>query len=166
MNTRFGRIGIAWALVLVTVWLGDRLYHSYVYVVDEPKLVLPEGKLSDWEKSNIELFQAAGGSVAYITMKQARFNPFRGATVAQDAGSGFIWDKAGHVVSNFHVIEGANTVYIQLHAGDRMRAGVIGGTAVHTMRDVMGFCGLQTPKLSKKQICGRTQKAHAASRWE
>jgi 2-alkenal reductase len=123
MNTRFGGIVIAWALVLVTAWLGDRLYHSYVYVVDEPKLVVPEGKLRAWEKSNIELFQAAGGSVAYMTTEQVRFNPFRGVIVAQGAGSGFIWDKAGHVVTNFHVIDGANTVYVQLHAGDSMRAG-------------------------------------------
>jgi 2-alkenal reductase len=127
MNTRFGRIVIAWALVLVTVWLGDRLYRRYVYVADEPRLVAPEGKLSDWEKSNIELFRAAGASVAYITTEQVRFNPFRGASVAQGAGSGFIWDKAGHVVTNFHVIEGADTVYVQLSAGDPMRAGVIGG---------------------------------------
>jgi S1-C subfamily serine protease len=116
MNARFGRLVIAWSLVLVTVWLGDRLYRSYVYVADEPKLVTPGGKLSDWEKSNIELFQAAGASVAYITTEQVRFNPFRGASVAQGAGSGFIWDKAGHVVTNFHVIEGADTVYVQLQA--------------------------------------------------
>jgi hypothetical protein len=30
MNTRFGRIVIVWSLVLVTVWLGDRLYYSEV----------------------------------------------------------------------------------------------------------------------------------------
>jgi hypothetical protein len=45
MNTRFGRIAIAWALVLMTVWLGDRLYRSYVHVADEPKLVTPAGNL-------------------------------------------------------------------------------------------------------------------------
>jgi hypothetical protein len=90
MNTRFGRIAITWALVLMTVWLGDRLYRRDVDVVDEPKLVTPAGTLSDWEKSNIELFRAAGASVAYITTEQVRFNPFRGASVAQGAGSGFI----------------------------------------------------------------------------
>jgi 2-alkenal reductase len=56
-----------------------------------------------------------------------RFNPFRGASVAQDAGSGFVWDKAGHVVTNFHVIKGADNVYIQLYAGDPMPARVVGG---------------------------------------
>jgi S1-C subfamily serine protease len=93
--------------------LGDRLYRSYVYGADEPRLVAPEGKLCDWKKSNIEIFQAAGASVAYITTEQVRLSAFRGAIVAQSAGWGFIWDKAGHVVTNFYVIEGANTVYVQ-----------------------------------------------------
>jgi S1-C subfamily serine protease len=129
MSTRFGRLVVLWALALLTVWLADRLYRSYVYVGDEPKLVAMEGKLADWEKSNIELFQAAAPSVAYITTEQVRFNPFQGATVAQGAGSGFIWDRAGHVVTNFHVIEGASTVYVQLHAGDPRPARVIGAAA-------------------------------------
>lgn len=129
MSTRFNRLVVFWALILATIWLGDRLYRGYVYVDDEPKLVAMEGKLSDWEKSNIELFQAAAPSVAYITTEQVRFNPFQGRSVAQGAGSGFIWDKAGHIVTNFHVIEGAGTVYVQLHAGDPRPARVIGGAA-------------------------------------
>jgi hypothetical protein len=95
MNTRFERMVIAWALVLLTVWLDERLYRSYVSVVDEPKLITPGGTLSDWEKSNIELFRVAGAAVAYITTEPVRFNPFRGASVAQGAGSGFIGIKRG-----------------------------------------------------------------------
>ena len=127
MSNRFGRMAVAWGLILLTVWLGDRLYRSYAYVVDEPKPIAMQGKLAEWEKSNIELFQAAGPSVAYITTEQMRFNPFSGASVAQGAGSGFVWDKSGHVVTNFHVIEGANTVYVQLDSGDPIQARVIGG---------------------------------------
>jgi 2-alkenal reductase len=127
MLSRFGRMAVAWGLILLTVWLGDRLYRSYAYVVDEPKPIAMQGKLAEWEKSNIELFQAAGPSVAYITTEQLRFNPFSGASVAQGAGSGFVWDKSGHVVTNFHVIEGANTVYVQLDSGDPIPARVIGG---------------------------------------
>ena len=127
MSSRFTRIAVLWALILTTLWIGDRLYRGYVFVEDEPRLVAVQGKLSDWEKSNIELFQAASPSVAYITTEQVRFNPFRGgASVAQGAGSGFIWDKAGHVVTNYHVIQGASTVFVQLHAGDAIPARVIG----------------------------------------
>jgi|RhiMethySRZTD1v2_1073278.scaffolds.fasta_scaffold224993_2 2-alkenal reductase len=140
MSPRFFRLAVIWALVIATVWLGDRIYRGYVYVVDEPKLIAMEGKLSDWEKSNIELFHAASPSVAYITTEQVRFNPMEGPGVAQGAGSGFIWDKAGHVVTNYHVIEGASTVYVQLHAGGPIPARVVGGSqeydiAVVRLRD-------------------------------
>ncbi len=140
MSPRFLRLVVIWALIIATVWLGDRLYRSYVYVADEPKLVAMEGKLSDWEKSNIELFQAASPSVAYITTEQYRFSPMQGVGVAQGAGSGFIWDKAGHVVTNYHVIEGASTVYVQLYAGGPIPARVVGAAqeydiAVVRLRD-------------------------------
>ena len=140
MSPRFVRLAVIWGLILGTIWLGDRIYRGYVYVADEPRLVALEGKLSDWEKSNIELFHAASPSVAYITTEQVRFNPFQGVGVAQGAGSGFIWDKAGHVVTNFHVISGATNVYVQLHAGSPIAARVIGGAeeydiAVVRLRD-------------------------------
>src|SRR5689334_9810453 len=140
MSFRLTRILLIWALLLATIWLADRLYRSYLFVPAEPRLVAMEGKLSDWEKSNIELFQAAAPSVAYITTEQVRFNPFQGRSVAQGAGSGFIWDRAGNVVTNYHVIEGASTVYVQLHAGDPRPARVIGAApdydiAVVRLRD-------------------------------
>jgi len=140
MSPRFLRLVVIWALIIATLWLGDRLYRGYVYVADEPKLVAMEGKLSDWEKSNIELFQAASPSVAYITTEQYRFSPMQGVGVAQGAGSGFIWDKAGHVVTNYHVIEGASTVYVQLYAGGPIPARVVGAAqeydiAVVRLRD-------------------------------
>jgi 2-alkenal reductase len=128
MHPRFLRIAVLWALILVTAWLGERFYRNYLWTAEPPAVVTVEGKLSDWEKSNIELFQAAAPSVAYITTEQVRFNPFEGRSVAQGAGSGFIWDQSGHVVTNFHVIEGASTVYVQLHAGEPIPARVIGGS--------------------------------------
>jgi 2-alkenal reductase len=113
--------------VLVTAWLGERFYRIYVFTADEPRPVVPEGRLSDWEKSNIELFRAASPSVAYITTQQLRVNPYLGVVGVQGAGSGFVWDKAGHVVTNNHVIEGATIVYVQLDAGDPIRGRVVGG---------------------------------------
>src|SRR5207237_451898 len=102
------------------------IYRGYVFTADEPRLVTSEARLSDLEKSNIELFRTAAPSVASITTEQLRFNPLVGVVGARGAGSGFVWDKAGHVVTNYHVIEGATTVYVQLHAGDPIRARVVG----------------------------------------
>ena len=128
MSPRIARIVVIWALALLTLWLGERYYRNYVWQAEPPRPISVSGKLSDWEKSNIELFLAASPSVVSITTEQMRLNPVIGAAeVAQGAGSGFIWDESGHVVTNYHVIEGASTVYVQLHAGDPIPARVVGG---------------------------------------
>src|SRR5690349_15464656 len=127
MTSRAARIAVIWVLALLTLWLGERFYRSYVPKAEVPPVVTTAGKLSDWEKSNIQLFVAAAPSVVSITTEQLRVNPFMGTEVAQGAGSGFIWDASGHVVTNFHVIEGASTVYVQLQAGEPIRARVVGG---------------------------------------
>jgi S1-C subfamily serine protease len=126
VTSRSTRIAIIWVLALLTLWLGERFYRNYLWQAEAPPVVTTAGKLSDWEKSNIQLFVAAAPSVVSITTEQLRVNPL-GTEVAQGAGSGFIWDESGHVVTNFHVIEGASTVYVQLHAGNPIRARVVGG---------------------------------------
>ena len=98
-------------------------------------------KLTEWEKGTIGLFRSAAPSVAYITTETRTFNPLVGVVGAQGAGSGFIWDEAGHVVTNFHVIEGATNVYVALDAGEPHEARVVGGApdydiAVVKLRDV------------------------------
>lgn len=141
MGGKLTRIAVIWALLLGTFWLGEKLYRDYVLTASEPRLVAPKGTLSDLERSTIALFQAAAPSVAYITTERVRFSPFTGLDVAQGAGSGFVWDKAGHVVTNYHVIAGADTVYVQLDAGEPIAARVVGGApdydiAVVKLRDV------------------------------
>lgn len=137
MSQRFWHIAVIWTLVLVTAWLGEWFYRTYVFTADEPRPVAFEGQLSDWEKTNIELFRTAAPSVAYITTQQLRFNPYVGLVGAQGARSGFVWDKAGHVVTNYHVIEGATIVYVQLDAGDPIRARVVGGAQEYDIAVVM-----------------------------
>ncbi|HYA66374.1 MAG TPA: trypsin-like peptidase domain-containing protein [Burkholderiaceae bacterium] len=76
----------------------------------------------------VTLFETAAPSVAYITTEVIRSTGFFGAAVAHGAGSGFVWDSAGHIVTNNHVIEGASHVYVQLDAGDPIEARVIGAS--------------------------------------
>ena len=46
--------------------------------------------------------------------------------VPQGAGSGFLWDKQGHVVTNYHVIKGANELKVTLDNKTEIEARVIG----------------------------------------
>src|SRR6476619_3060100 len=91
MSARGIRIVVIWALVLLTFWVGERFYRNYLWKAQAPHIVSTAGKLSEWEKSNIELFLAASPSVVSITTEQLRMNPMIGTEVAQGAGSGFIW---------------------------------------------------------------------------
>jgi 2-alkenal reductase len=127
---RLTRVVFVAALMLSAFWLGGRFHNASpevgVPAAAQP-VVVPQGKLADWEKGNTDLFRAAAPSVAYITTEARQFNPFQGVQVAKGAGSGFVWDTDGHVVTNFHVIEGAQTVFVQLDTGDPIPARVVGG---------------------------------------
>jgi 2-alkenal reductase len=92
----------------------------------QPRAVAPRGPLTAEEQSVIRLFENASPSVAYITTERVeRIDLFR-AAVAQGAGSGFVWDTAGHIVTNHHVVEGVDTVKVQLDAGRTYTAKVVG----------------------------------------
>jgi S1-C subfamily serine protease len=58
-------------------------------------------------------------------------NPFglQGADVQQSLGSGFVIDKAGLVVTNYHVVGNARTVYVSFSNSDSMRAEIVGRDA-------------------------------------
>ena len=74
----------------------------------EPRTVAPRAGLAEEERQTIELFRSASRSVAFITTQVQRVdfwtrNVFE---VPAGTGSGFVWDDRGHVVTNFHVVEG------------------------------------------------------------
>jgi 2-alkenal reductase len=64
--------------------------------------------------------------VAYITTEILQPTGFFTAAVAKGAGSGFVWDADGHVVTNYHVVEGARSVFVQLDAGEPIEARIVG----------------------------------------
>jgi S1-C subfamily serine protease len=82
----------------------------------EPRVVTPRGELSDLEKSNIAIFKEASPSVAYITTLGQRMDlwTLSVSEVPQGAGSGIVWDAAGHIVTNFHVVQDASAAKVTL----------------------------------------------------
>jgi len=92
----------------------------------QPRTPAPRGPLAADEQSTVKLFESAAPSVAYITTERVeRTGVFR-QELSQGAGSGFVWDGAGHVVTNNHVVEGAQRVTVQLDAGRTYTAKVVG----------------------------------------
>jgi S1-C subfamily serine protease len=67
---------------------------------------LPEG-LSAEEQRDIDVFRRARPSVVYITTLALRRSVFSFDVqqIPQGSGSGFVWDRQGNIVTNFHVIQ-------------------------------------------------------------
>lgn len=87
--------------------------------VDPPALAddaASNGTLTAVESHTIRLFEEAAPSVCYITTTQLRRNYFsRNVTeIPSGTGSGFVWDRNGHIVTNFHVIQSANRLQVTL----------------------------------------------------
>jgi 2-alkenal reductase len=99
------------------------------HIVSKPRDVEPRGELADFEKSTINIFNSVAPSVVYIFTEQAVSGFFGTREVRQGAGSGFLWDTHGHVVTNFHVVQGAQNIQIRLDSGEAISATYVGGSS-------------------------------------
>jgi S1-C subfamily serine protease len=82
--------------------------HGDESVYGQPRAVTPAGNLAEDEKATIALYRKVSPSVAHIdTLALQRTSPFsfNVQQVPEGTGSGFVWDKGGHIVTNFHVIK-------------------------------------------------------------
>ena len=86
-----------------------------------------EFKTND-EENNIEIFKRASPSVVHITNSRLvrSFYSLNPQEVPQGTGTGFIWNKEGYIVTNFHVIQQANVVTVTLQNGSSYEAVPIG----------------------------------------
>ena len=76
----------------------------------------PENPLLDNELHTIKLFEASAPSVCFITTTNVRRDYWsRNITeIPRGNGSGFIWDMQGHIITNYHVIQGADRAQVTL----------------------------------------------------
>ncbi|EFJ23420.1 hypothetical protein SELMODRAFT_149210 [Selaginella moellendorffii] len=83
--------------------------------------------LSD-ELVTINLFRNSTPSVVYITNLAVRRDAFTSdiMEVPQGSGSGFVWDKDGHIVTNYHVIRGASDLKITMGDQSTHEASIVG----------------------------------------
>ena len=86
------------------------------------------GNYTTDEERTIRLFESASPAVCFITTKAMRRSFWSYGEVESGSGSGFIWDQNGHIITNFHVINGANTssIAVTLSNGKTYDARVVG----------------------------------------
>ncbi len=85
------------------------------------------------EQNNILVYRKNIPSVVNITSKAVTFDFFYGLVPQEGQGSGFVIDKEGHVLTNYHVIADARQVEVTMHNRKKFRATVIGTDPAHDL---------------------------------
>ena len=130
-NARFRSLLPLWLLFfLLLAWflVSTGLVQRFLRPPAEPRAVTSRGNLAADEQAQIEIFRSVGPSVVFVTNVGVRVDRFRlnAVRIPQGTGSGFVWDDAGHIVTNFHVIRGSNEILIDFADGTELRASVVG----------------------------------------
>jgi 2-alkenal reductase len=124
VNNRFPRFVLAALLVLMTAFVAEPYVRDFAYSQSTPREINARGALADFERAAIEIFQRDSPSVVQIAGQVAGTG--EGGRAGVQTGSGFVWDGAGHIVTNNHVIRGASGISVRLSTGEVSRAEVVG----------------------------------------
>src|SRR6202034_497397 len=85
------------------------------------------------ELNNIDVYRRVVPSVVNITSTTTTLDFFYGLVPAEGQGSGFVLDKQGHILTNYHVIADARNIEVQTHDKHRYTAQVIGRDKFHDL---------------------------------
>ncbi|WP_456383814.1 S1C family serine protease [Hydrogenimonas sp.] len=127
---------VAAAALLMTLWQALPFLEILLVTQNaEPRPVTPRGDLAADERATIELFERTKNSVVYIATAKAVVDPWTRSiyNIPRGTGSGFVWDERGHVVTNYHVIEGASEARVRLSDGRDYHAVLVGASRRHDL---------------------------------
>ena len=91
------------------------------------------GALDPEEQNNISVYHKNIASVVNVTSRAVTFDFFYGLVPQEGQGSGFIIDKEGHILTNYHVIADARQLEVTLHNRKKYHATVVGIDRSHDL---------------------------------
>jgi S1-C subfamily serine protease len=111
--------------------LGSALLPLQARTESSPRAVTPRGALAADELANIDIFKRASPSVVHITTLAAQRDLFslNVQQVPRGTGTGFVWDDSGHIVTNYHVIQGGTAARVTLADQSSFDAELVGAFA-------------------------------------
>ncbi len=93
----------------------------------------PGESLDGEEQNNISVYKKNIPSVVNVTSRAMTFDFFYGLVPQEGQGSGFVIDKEGHILTNYHVIADARQVEVTMHNRKKYKATVVGSDAPHDL---------------------------------
>jgi S1-C subfamily serine protease len=93
----------------------------------------PNESLDGEEQNNISVYRRNIPSVVNVTSRAMTFDFFYGLVPQEGQGSGFVIDKEGHILTNYHVIADARQVEVTMHNRKKFKATIVGTDPSHDL---------------------------------
>jgi len=93
----------------------------------------PGEGLDSEEQNNISVYRRNIPSVVNVTSRAMSFDFFYGMVPQEGQGSGFVIDKDGHILTNYHVVADARQVEVTMHNRKKYKATVVGTDPAHDL---------------------------------
>ena len=136
LRTLIFAILLAFAFFYFTTYRNGRL-HSVNWISRPQHAEITEAAGSEAldaeEQNNIAVYRKNIASVVNITSRVMTFDFFYGLVPQEGQGSGFVIDKAGHILTNYHVIADARQVEVTLHNRKKYKATIVGTDKSHDL---------------------------------
>jgi len=113
-------LALGLVLVLGAYWAGSRWGERQPQKVEAVPASFPDpkpGELLGQEAINVKIYSQSAPAVANIVTRTLEYDVFMEPVPAEGAGSGFVIDPRGYILTNFHVVQGAQAISVTL--GDR-----------------------------------------------
>ncbi|MGB6544885.1 MAG: trypsin-like peptidase domain-containing protein [Candidatus Acidiferrales bacterium] len=125
----FRLIALGAILGLGCYWAGSRWGTrgpDNVEAVPRPPSPPNTAGMSEDEAINVKVYSEAAPAVANIVTRTLEYDVFQDPVAAEGAGSGFVMDTRGYILTNNHVIENAQAIEVTLGDGQRFPAKLVG----------------------------------------
>lgn len=121
-------LAIGLIIGLGAYWAGSRYGKPSPRSVDALHLnaTPSDNALDAFEAENVRIYRQASPAVANVVTRTVEYDFFFNPVPVEGAGSGFVIDTDGHILTNYHVIQGAQTIEVTLGDRSRFKAKLIG----------------------------------------
>lgn len=132
-------VALAGAFFYFTTWrsnpVGELHPSNWLSRPDQVEITeaAPGESLDGEEQNNISVYKRNIPSVVNVTSRAMTFDFFYGLVPQEGQGSGFVIDKDGHILTNYHVVADARQVEVTLHNRKKYKATIVGTDPPHDL---------------------------------